>query len=117
MSGWFASWYRATPERRQVGRARAALIAYAFLLLQVLVPEDVVRFWVAIAMAPIGVASLLQVGMGSDSFWFDRFGMLIGGLVALLGWWLTGVYFHTALAIVFLSFVVLDVILQRRQLP
>ena len=114
MSAWYTSLFRTTPERRQISRPSAALIAYGLLVLQLFRdPGDAVAFWFTLAIAPLGGISLLQVVMQSDSLWFDRFAMLLGGLLALLGAWLSGAYLLAGIGIAFLLFCVLDVALQR----
>jgi hypothetical protein len=115
MSARYTSWFRTTPERRQISRPRAALIAYGFLVLQLFRhPGDALGFWVTLTIAPLGGISLLQVVMQSDSLWFDRFAMLLSGSLALLGSWLTGAYLLAGIGIAILLVCVADVVLQRR---
>ena len=115
MRGWFFSWYRVTPEERQNFRLYATLGAYCFLLQELF--RDPGDFWFTLAMASVGGIALLQVVMRSDSHWFDRFGFLLGGLVALLGWWLTGAYTLAIVALLILPALVVDVALHRKHVP
>jgi hypothetical protein len=115
MGAWYTSWFRTTPELRQISRPRTALVAYGFLVLHLFRdPGDRVAFWFTLTIALLGGVSLLQLAMQSDSLWLDRLALLLGGLVALLGSWLTGAYLLAGIGIPILLICVADVALQRR---